>query len=278
MEQYLQIRIDVLEEQHDALIALLFAAGFDSFNEDENFIDAYILENQFDPIQLESLLKSFGLSGAFTKDLLENKNWNEEWEKNFEPIVVDNTCYVRATFHPEQPQFPYEIIINPKMSFGTGHHATTYMMMQFILELNVDGKSVIDAGCGTGILSVLAEKKNAKSVIAFDIEDWAFENLNENCKLNECNRIKTSQGTIAQVVPGDVVVDVLLANINKNVLLDEMHIYAKHVKDNGDLVLSGFYDYDESDIDFEATKYGFVKQSHKVRNQWMSLHYKKIKK
>jgi ribosomal protein L11 methyltransferase len=278
MEQYLQIRIDVLEEQHDALIALLFAAGFDSFNEDENFIDAYILENQFDAVQLETLLKSFGLTGAFKKDLLENKNWNEEWEKNFEPIIVDDKCYVRATFHPLEPQYPFEIIINPKMSFGTGHHATTYMMMQFILELNLEEKTIIDAGCGTGILSVLVEKKKAKSVIAFDIEDWAFENLNENCKLNECNCIKTSQGTIAQVVSKEEVVDVLLANINKNVLLDEMHIYANHVKENGDLILSGFYDYDESDIDLEASKNGFVKQSHKVRNQWMSLHYKKLKK
>jgi ribosomal protein L11 methyltransferase len=277
MEQYLQIRIEVNAEQHDALIALLFSAGYDSFNEDEDFIEAYILEDQFDASQLEVILKDFGLSGAYTKEVLENKNWNEEWEKNFDPIIVDNTCYVRATFHPIQTQYPYEIIINPKMSFGTGHHATTYMMMQYILELNVDDKSVIDAGCGTGILSVLAEKKNAKSVIAFDIEDWAFENLNENCKLNECNSIKTSQGTIAQVVSKEVKVDVLLANINKNVLLDEMHIYSSHVKENGDLVLSGFYDYDETDIDAEAKKYGFVKQSHKIRNQWMSLHYKKIK-
>jgi ribosomal protein L11 methyltransferase len=277
MEQYLQIRINVMAEQHDALIALLFAAGYDSFNEEEDFIEAYILDHLFDAEQLVVLLKSFGLNGAYHKEVLENKNWNEEWEKNFEPIIVDNTCYVRATFHPEQVQYPYEIIINPKMSFGTGHHATTYMMMQYLLQLSIEEKTLMDAGCGTGILSILAEKKKAKAIIAFDIEDWAFENLNENCKLNGCNVIKTSQGTIAQVVSKDIQVDVLLANINKNVLLDEMHLYASHLKDGGDLVLSGFYDYDEADIDFEATKNGFVKQSHRVRNQWMSLHYKKIK-
>ncbi len=270
MENYLQVTINVEIEQQDVLIAMLLGLQYDSFAQYEGYIDAYVLVSEYDEKALSEVLLQLDITG-FQVEEMEQKNWNEEWEKNFEPMVVEDRCYVRASFHPERADLPLEVVINPKMSFGTGHHATTYMMMHWLLDTEVSGKSVIDAGCGTGILSILAEKLKAKSVIAFDIEDWAFENLNENCNLNGCSRIETGKGTISQIVSSSVQVDVLLANINKNVLLDEMIIYSRHLISGGQLFLSGFYEEDETDIVAAAAKAGFEVTGRKVRQKWMSL-------
>lgn len=270
MENYLQVTINAEIEQQEVLIAMLLGLQYDSFAQYEGYIDAYVLTSQYDEQALIEVLQQLHLEG-FQVEEMEQKNWNEEWEKNFDPMVVEDRCYVRASFHPERTDLPLEVVINPKMSFGTGHHATTYMMMHWLLDTDVVNKSVIDAGCGTGILSILAEKLKAKSVIAFDIEDWAFENLNENCNLNGCSRIETGQGTISQIVSSGVQVDILLANINKNVLLDEMAIYSQHLISGGLLFLSGFYEEDETDIVASATKAGFEVTGRKVRQKWMSL-------
>jgi ribosomal protein L11 methyltransferase len=270
MENYLQVTINVEIEQQEVLIAMLLGLQYDSFAQYEGYIDAYVLVSEYDEKALTEVLQQLDIVG-FRVEEMEQKNWNEEWEKNFEPMVVENRCYVRASFHPERSDLPLEVVINPKMSFGTGHHATTYMMMHWLLDTEVSGKSLIDAGCGTGILSILAEKLKAKSVIAFDIEDWAFENLNENCNLNGCSRIETGKGTISQIVSSNVQAEILLANINKNVLLDEMSIYSQHLISGGQLFLSGFYEEDESDIVAAATKAGFEVTGRKVRQKWMSL-------
>ncbi|MFN8417447.1 MAG: 50S ribosomal protein L11 methyltransferase [Cytophagaceae bacterium] len=270
MENYLQVTINVEIEQQEVLIAMLLGLQYDSFAQYEGYIDAYVLASEYDERGLTEVLQQLDITGFLVEEM-EQKNWNEEWEKNFEPMVVEDRCYVRASFHPERQELPLEVVINPKMSFGTGHHATTYMMMHWLLDTEVSGKRAIDAGCGTGILSILAEKLNAKSVIAFDIEDWAFENLNENCNLNGCSRIETGKGTISQIVSPSVQVEILLANINKNVLLDEMSIYSSHLVSGGQLFLSGFYEEDETDIVASATKAGFEVTGRKVRQKWMSL-------
>ncbi|MBC7451574.1 MAG: 50S ribosomal protein L11 methyltransferase, partial [Cytophagales bacterium] len=181
MEQYIKVDITVAENEQEELMAHLLGLGYDSFAELPDVLEAYIEISIFNEAELKEALTEINPSYTYSVSELDTKNWNEEWEKNFDSLVIGNECYVRASFHPERPEFPYEVIINPKMSFGTGHHATTSLMLQYELETDLKDKTVIDAGCGTGILSILAEKKGAKLIKAFDIEDWAFENLIENC-------------------------------------------------------------------------------------------------
>ena len=271
MEQYIKVDITVAESEQDELMAHLLGLGFDSFAELPDVLEGYIEKSQFNEEQLKEVLNEVNPAYTFSFALLEQKNWNEEWEKNFEALVIKDQCYVRASFHPERPEFPYEVIINPKMSFGTGHHATTSLMLEYELETDMNNKSVIDAGCGTGILSILAQKRGAHIIKAFDIEDWAFENLIENCNLNGCNRIVTGQGTISQIIREDERFDILLANINKNVLLAEMDEYYLRLEMNGLLFLSGFYEEDEKDILNRAESSGFKKVSSKVKDRWMSM-------
>ena len=181
MEQYIKVDIKVAEQEQEELMARLLGLGYDSFAEFPDLLEAYVEEKSFNEEELKQVLQENSTDYAYSFDLLEQKNWNEEWEKNFEPLVIAKQCYVRASFHPERPEYPYEVIINPKMSFGTGHHATTSLMLEYELETDMQNKSVVDAGCGTGILSILAQKRGASVIKAFDIEDWAFENLIENC-------------------------------------------------------------------------------------------------
>ena len=271
MEQYIKVDIAVDENEQERVMAELLGLGFDSFAEHANMLEAYVVKSEFGEADLKEVLYDINPAYTYTFSDMPNINWNEEWEKNFEPLVIADQCYVRASFHPERPEFEYEVVINPKMSFGTGHHATTSLMLQYELETDLAGKIMIDAGCGTGILSILAQKKGAKKIYAFDIEDWAFENLIENCNLNGCDRIETGQGTITEIISADIQVDILLANINKNVLLDEMDEYYKRLVGHGLLFLSGFYEEDITDILNRAEEAGFKKESHKVKDRWVSM-------
>jgi ribosomal protein L11 methyltransferase len=271
MEQYIKVDITVDENEQERIMAELLTLGFDSFAEHVNLLEAYIEKNMFVESDLKEVLHSINPLYAYTFAEMPNINWNEEWEKNFDPLVIADQCYVRASFHPERPEFKYEVVINPKMSFGTGHHATTSLMLEYELETDLADKIMIDAGCGTGILSILAQKKGAKKIYAFDIEDWAFENLIENCNLNGCDRIETGQGTITEIISANIQVDILLANINKNVLLAEMDEYNKRLHVNGLLFLSGFYEEDITDILNRAEEAGFKKESHKVKDRWVSM-------
>ncbi|HEY8400888.1 MAG TPA: 50S ribosomal protein L11 methyltransferase, partial [Cytophagaceae bacterium] len=205
---------------------------------------------------------------------LENKNWNEEWEKNFDPVMVEDKVAIRASFHPASG-LPLEIIINPKMSFGTGHHETTYMMVQNQLEIDHKDKLVMDAGSGTGVLAILACKLGAKQILAFDVEDWAFENLQENVKLNNCSVVIPAKGDITQVNHLAENYDIILANINKNVLLKEMPLYARYLKQGGTLILSGFYEEDIEDIQNSAFTHSLDFVARKLRNRWASLVFQK---
>jgi ribosomal protein L11 methyltransferase len=276
MEQYIKVDIVVGEADQDRVMAELLTLGFDSFAEHVTLLEAYVEKDTFVEADLREVLHDIDPDYTYTFADMPNINWNQEWEKNFEPLVIANQCYVRASFHPVRPDLKYEVVINPKMSFGTGHHATTSLMLEYELETDLTDKIMIDAGCGTGILSILAQKKGAKNIYAFDIEDWAFENLIENCNLNGCNRIQTGQGTITEIISADLQVDILLANINKNVLLAEMDEYNKRLVDNGLLFLSGFYEEDIQDILTRAEQAGFEKESFKVKDRWVSM--KLIKK
>jgi len=210
----------------------------------------------------------------FFQDKIQKKNWNEEWEKNLQPIVVDDRCLIRAEFHQINKKYDYEIIITPKMSFGTGHHQTTYLMVRNQMKLDHRNKRVMDAGCGTAILSIMASKLGAREVEAFDIDEWSVINGQENIENNHCTNIHLKQGKV-----GDMkfkgVFDIVLANINKNVLLDEIKLYATLLTKGGHLMLSGFYDLDRKELALEAARNGMKEESKDLRETWALLLLKK---
>ncbi|WKN46046.1 50S ribosomal protein L11 methyltransferase [Tunicatimonas pelagia] len=271
MKQYIAVEIKCSESLREILMAELGEAQYDSFLETEDGLEAYVERAHFDPSRLEEILRQYDLSKTdYQVQTVEEKNWNVEWEKHFEPILVDDQCLVRATFHQADKEYPYEIIIDPKMAFGTGHHATTYLMLQWQLELDQRNKSVIDAGCGTGVLAIMANKRGATQITAFDNNEWAVANSQENLELNQCSEIKLSLGTI-QDVGAEQTVDLILANINRNVLLDEMDLYAQQLTSEGELLLSGFLEADQTLIEQRAQEVGLQRVGVKYHNGWVAL-------
>ncbi|MCU0402864.1 MAG: 50S ribosomal protein L11 methyltransferase [Algoriphagus sp.] len=268
---YLEFKITCLEEFREILIAELAEIGFDSFLETETGIDAYATELDFDREAFDQLIESYRDSAEIT--LTEGKmpkvNWNEEWEKNYDPIEVDDLVYVRASFHEPKPGFQHEIVINPKMSFGTGHHATTFQMLRHQGELDHQGKRVLDVGSGTGILAIMAHLLGASEVEAFDIDDWCVDNGNENFDLNGLGT-RMGLGTIREVNPKGPF-EIVLANINKNVLLDEMEIYAGLLQPQGYLLLSGFYTQDIEDLEIAAKPLGLNLLKSSQKDNWAAL-------
>ncbi|WBL42454.1 50S ribosomal protein L11 methyltransferase [Algoriphagus halophytocola] len=272
---YLEFKIKCLDEFREILIAELSMIGFDSFLETEEGIDAYALRSDFDQAEFDEVIAKYKDEAQVTLEegILPKVNWNAEWEKNYDPIAVDDLVYVRASFHTPQPQYKHEIIINPKMSFGTGHHATTFQMLRHQGQIDHQGKRVLDVGSGTGILAVMAHLLGASSVEAFDIDDWCVENGNENFDLNVLET-RMKLGTIREVNPSGEF-DIILANINKNVLLDEMEIYVQLLKENGDLLLSGFYTEDIEDLQACAKQLGLDLVSSQSKDNWAALILKK---
>jgi ribosomal protein L11 methyltransferase len=275
---YLVCKINCLPEYGEILMAELAAIGFDSFMESPLGIEAYIQEEAFDYATFDEVIERYAMQTVITvqTELMPRINWNEEWEKNYDPIMVGNEVYVRASFHPPREEFSHEIIINPKMSFGTGHHATTHLMLEFMLDMEVAGKSVLDVGSGTGILAIMADKLGAAKVEAFDIDDWCVENGNENFALNRILHLQMGLGTIRDVDPRGPF-DLILANINKNVLLDEMSHYTSLLSADGILLISGFYEQDIPDI-VESTqilKLRVIDQ--RIRNNWTALALDRIR-
>lgn len=272
---YLEIKITCLEEFREILIAELAEIGFDSFLETEEGVDAYIPESDLDRDKLQEILAQYQVPGQieWREGILPKVNWNEEWEKNYDPIEVEDLVYVRASFHSSQPGFRYEIVINPKMSFGTGHHATTFQMLRHQGDLDHQGKRVLDVGSGTGILAIMAHLLGAKSVEAFDIDDWCVDNGNENFDLNGL-QTRMGLGTIREVNPSGTF-DILLANINKNVLLDELAIYAGLLQEGGFLLLSGFYTEDIDDLLQVASPLGLDLVKRSSKDNWAALILKK---
>lgn len=256
----------------EILIAELGEKPFESFIESDFGVVAYIRKESWSDGLLDDLyiLHSPEFTISYTIEEIEQVNWNEEWEKNFTPIDVDGKCHVRAPFHPKTDA-TFDIVIEPKMSFGTGHHETTHMMIQHLLETDVDGKKTLDMGCGTAILAILAEMKGAKPIDAIDIDNWCYLNSIENAGRNNCSHITVYEGDAA-LLEGKTY-DVIIANINRNILLNDMRHYVDSLNEGGILLLSGFYDDDFPAIDESCTSLGLTFVKKLSRNNWISLKY-----
>jgi len=262
--------------QEDLLIDELAGIGFDTFEEMESGFKAYIPAIDFNQQELDKHLDTYRAMFSFSYEinLILQKNWNEVWESNFEPIQVRDKIYVRATFHQPKPEFPWEIVIDPKMAFGTGHHETTSMMMDLMLDAVFEGKDVLDMGCGTGILAILASKLGAKDIIAIDYDPVCYDSTIENSALNHISNIKAICGS-KEVIP-DVQFDTILANINRNILLDQIERYSEVLKSGGEIYFSGFYESPDLDIiKQEAAKYGLTYSSHKRTKDWVAARFRK---
>ena len=256
----------------EILIAELGNVGFESFVETENGVTAYIQKIDWNTEILTDVfvLNSDEFSIEYNQNEVPQTNWNAEWEKNFESIQVDDLVSIRAPFH-ENPNLKYDIVIEPKMSFGTGHHETTHMMVQHLLQLDLENKKVLDMGCGTGILAIFAEMKGAKSLDAIDIDTWCYENSIENVERNACKNISVYEGDASLLTSKNY--DVIIANINRNILLMDMEIYANCLNDKSVLLLSGFYKEDIPTIDAAVAKYGLKLEATIQRNNWVALKY-----
>mgnify|MGYP000991478884 CR=1 FL=1 len=265
------------EWQKDLLISSLAGIGFDSFEDINEGFSAYIPTVNFDLQALETLLlaESDGFDVQYVVEELKDENWNEKWESNFTPITVDDQCYVRATFHEDRPDMPYQIIIDPKMSFGTGHHQTTSLMLSYILENDFEDKEVLDMGCGTGILAILAIKRGAKSAYAVDYDEICVASVEENKILNNVMGITSSLGSKEKIVEKQF--DVILANINRNILLEQFDQYALSCRRNGVLYISGFYENEDLIIlKDNAESVGYRFEDNKVLDNWCAAKFTKI--
>ncbi len=256
----------------EILMAEVAETGFDTFMETEKGFEAFVEDNRYDKQQLQQIKDKYlgQTSLVFFINRVEKKNWNEEWEKNYEPIVVEDIVMVRAEFHQPKKKYPLEIIITPKMSFGTGHHQTTYLMLKAQLGMNFENKIVMDAGTGTAVLAIMASKRGAKTVEAFDIDDWSVENGTENAALNHCENISIRKGKVSEL-NFDTPFDIILANINRNILLEEMHHYAAKLVSDGYLLLSGFYEKDIPELLKEASTNSMIEIARDNRDAWACL-------
>ncbi len=271
MDTYIELSLQIDPDFAEIMMAELAELGFESFVETDDGLDAYIQEDIFNDLDIKKMLENYAERTpiSYTFKQIAKQNWNEEWEKNFQPISIGNDIYVRADFHEAQPDCLYEIIITPKMSFGTGHHETTSMVMEHQLTISHQNKKVLDVGTGTGILAVLASKLGATHISAFDIDEWSVENTIENIALNNANNISVRLGTIEDEPMEKY--EIVLANINRNILLQQIPAYATFMTDGASLVISGFYETDIADIQAVAESVGLKKVAQLSKNQWASV-------
>ena len=266
------------EVVNDVLSAVLGEVGFESFVEQEGGIAAYIQTSLYDEEALKSALDSFPLADTtltYTYKEAEDKDWNEEWEKNFfQPIVIGNRCVIHSTFHHDVPQAEYDIVINPQMAFGTGHHETTSLIIGELLEADLQGKALLDMGCGTSILAILARMRGAAPCAAIDIDEWCVRNSLENIELNHVDNISVFQGD-ASILPDKGPFDVVIANINRNILLNDMKHYVARMNPGARLFMSGFYTDDIPAIREEAERNGLRFVHHKEKNRWAAVQFEK---
>ena len=259
----------------EILMAELAEVGFDSFEDTPTGIKAYIPKDSWNEQILQDIYllsnPEFTISYQITE--IEQVNWNEEWEKNFSPIVVEDLCTVRANFHPV-PNTRYDIVITPKMSFGTGHHETTYMMLQQLLLLSLEGAKVLDMGCGTGILAIMAALRGAHDITAIDIDPWCVENATENVQQNDCSFITIKEGDVS-LIAGEQY-NLILANINRNILLSDISAYTQALLPQGLLLVSGFYEEDLPAIKEKCQEVGLTYLSHIERNRWVSAKFQRL--
>jgi ribosomal protein L11 methyltransferase len=265
-------KVEPKELGSEILIAELGELPFESFIDSDFGIVAFIQKELYADGILDDLfvLKSPEFTISYQIEEIDQVNWNEEWEKNFEPIDVDGNCHVRAPFHPKTTA-EFDIVIEPKMSFGTGHHETTHMMIQHLLEMDVLDMKTLDMGCGTAILAILAEMKGAQPIDAIDIDNWCYLNSIENAQRNNCKHITVYEGDAALLI--DRKYDLIIANINRNILLNDMQAYVDCLQSKGTLLLSGFYSEDIPFIDASCTEKGLTYVKKLERNNWVSLKY-----
>jgi ribosomal protein L11 methyltransferase len=269
---YTRLQVICDPDFSEILMAEIAEAGFDTFMEIEKGFEAYGEEKKVDTDLVETIRKKYKqvnpLLMLFQK--VEKENWNKDWEKNVDPINVDGKVRVRASFHKADPSIPYDIIITPKMSFGTGHHQTTHLMIRSQLSIDHKGKNVMDAGCGTAILSIMASKLGAQAVEAFDIDEWSVENGRENIEVNKTSNINIRLGSI-RTLSFDRKFDIILANINKNILLDEVDAYSTCMNPDGLLLMSGFYTADINDLIVRSKPLGFQEVRRDEKEGWAAL-------
>ena len=259
---------------NDVLAAELGEIGFESFTQDEQGLQGYISDQLYDEAVLKETLAAFPLEETtihYVCTPVESKDWNEEWEKNyFKPIRIGNDCLIRASFHEPDPGYTYTIIIDPKMAFGTGNHETTYLMISWMLEEQLAGKRLLDMGCGTAVLAILARMKGAEKVVAIDIDEWAYTNALENIRLNHTAEIEVALGG-AERIAAFAPFEVIFANINRNILLQDMHHYAEALQPAGQLFMSGFYLEDLPIIAEECQRNGLRVEGYKERHNWVAV-------
>ncbi|MDT8412442.1 MAG: 50S ribosomal protein L11 methyltransferase [Vicingaceae bacterium] len=258
----------------EILIAELAEIGFESFVDTEDGFEAYIQEADFDENNIKqiSLLSNNEFKIEYTINKIAQQNWNEAWEKSFDPIFVDEKCMIRAPFHEKPAENVIDIIIEPKMSFGTGHHETTHLIVSRLLNLELTDKTVLDMGSGTGILAILAKKRNCGKVLAIDNDEWAYTNAVENCERNNVD-IEVVLGDANHIKSNKF--DVIIANINRNILLRDMQFYVKALNTNGLLLLSGFFTVDKEVLTKEANKLGLTLTFENTKNEWTMLEFVK---
>lgn len=280
MNDYTEVRIDMSpcnETMTDVMAALLCEHGYESFVPDESGMTAYIKLEDFDKKVLDEVTAElpFDTSVTVKCETVEGRDWNQEWEKNyFKPITVDGKCVIHSSFHTDIPSMPYDIVIDPKMAFGTGHHQTTTLIILRLLELPLEGSSVIDMGTGTGILAILAAMRGAGPVTAIEIDEFAHVNAVENVSLNRHPEINVVLGD-ASALAGVEPVDLFLANINRNIIVGDLQVYASRLKEGGTMLLSGFYEDDIAIVLDEARKHGLEYVGYTVLERWSCLELKK---
>ena len=266
------------EVVNDVLSAVLADAGFESFVEQPDGLLAYIQQSLYDEASVEAAISEFPIPDTaieYSFVEAEDKDWNEEWEKNFfQPIVIGNRCVIHSTFHHDVPEAEYDIAINPQMAFGTGHHETTSLVIGEILDSNMDGKKVLDMGCGTSILAILARMKGAASCTAIDIDDWCVRNSIENIELNGVDKIEVCLGD-ASILVDKGPFDMVIANINRNILLADMQHYVARMNEGATLLMSGFYVDDIPLIKAEAERLGLTFNGYKEKNRWVVTSFKR---
>lgn len=266
--------IEPLEIGREVLIAELANIEFESFVDTDTGLKAYIKQSQFKPEDLNSIsiLNNSDFKISFELNSIPDQNWNKTWEESFNPIMVENKCFVRANFHKPK-SVDFDIVINPQMSFGTGHHETTYLMIKQLLNIDLNNMKVLDMGCGTGVLAILAKMKGGSYVEAIDIDEWAYSNTLENIRNNNCEDIVVEKGGAESISNNKF--DCILANINRNILLQDMKKYSSALNDDGLLLLSGFFVSDKTIILKESKKYSLELELEDSKNDWMMLKLKK---